>query len=135
MDLSKMIIPDKAVWVEYPGLPGLEIELAHLTKDALMKIREKAVNKKLNRSTRKMEDEVDSDLFQSLYISAVIKNWKGFKLKYLNKFVPTDLNGQTEDEELDYTQENAEALMKNAMDFDNWVSDTIEDVELFTKSS
>lgn len=135
MELSKMIIPSATAWVEYPGLPGLEVELAHLTKDELMKMREKAMTKKMNRKTRQLEDEVDSDFFQKMYIAAVLKDWRGFKLKYLNKFVPTNLSGEDEESELEFSDSNAEALMKNASDFDNWVTDVLEDVEVFTKSS
>lgn len=135
MDLATMIIPSKTVWMEYPGTPDFEVQLAHLTKDELMKLREKSLNKKLNRKTRQMEEEVDSDLFQSLYISAVIKDWKGLKLKYLNKFVPTDIGAEDEDSELEFSQDNAEVLMKNASDFDNWITDVLEDIENFTKSS
>lgn len=135
MSLAKMIIPSKTTWSEYPGLPGFEVQLAHLTRDELMKIRKKALNNKINRKTRAIEEEVDSDLFQSLYIAAVIKDWKGLKYKYLPKLVPTDISGVEEEDELPYSQEDAETLMKNAADFDNWVSSVLEDIENFTQSN
>jgi hypothetical protein len=135
MGLAKMIIPSKTAWCEYPGLPGFEVQLAHLTRDELMKIRGKSLNTKVNRKTRAMEEEIDSDIFQSLYISAVIKDWKGLKYKYLPKLVPTDISGVDEEDELPYAQEDAEILMKNAADFDSWVSSILEDVENFTQSS
>jgi hypothetical protein len=135
MELSKLIIPSKTVWVDYPGLSGFQVQLAHLTRDELMKIRKKALNTKVNRKTRAMEEEVDSDLFQSLYIQAVIKDWKGLKYKYLPKLVPTDISSQDPDEELEYSEDNAEVLMKNAADFDSWVSAMLEDIENFTVSS
>jgi len=134
MDLAKMIIPSKTVWADYPGMTGFEVQLAHLTKDELMKIRKKAVTMKPNRS-RQMEEEVDSDLFQSLYIAGVIKDWKGLKYKFLPKFVPTDISAEDPEDELEYTQENAEVLMKNASDFDAWVSAMLEDVENFTQTA
>lgn len=135
MGLAKMIIPSKTAWVEYPGMPGFEVQLAHLTRDELMKIRSKSVNMKVNRRSKAMEEEVDSDLFQSLYIAAVIKDWRGLKYKYLPKFVPTDISGVDPEDVLPYTQEDAEVLMKNASDFDSWVSSILEDVENFTQSS
>ena len=36
------------------------------------------------------------------------------------------------DDELPYTQENAELLMKNANMFDTWVTETVGDLENFT---
>jgi hypothetical protein len=37
------------------------------------------------------------------------------------------------DEELEYSQENAETLMRNAADFDQWVTDTVGDLDNFTQ--
>jgi hypothetical protein len=135
MELSKMIIPSKTTWVDYPGVPDFSVQLAHLTRDELMKLREKALNKKLNRKTRQMEEEIDSDLFQSLYIGAVLKDWKGLRLKYLTKFIPIDIGAEDPESELEFTEANAETMMKNSSDFDNWITDVLEDVENFTKSS
>lgn len=135
MELGKMIIPSKTAWIEYPGVPDFEIQLAHLTRAELVKLREKSLNKKLDRKTHQMVEEVDSELFQSLYISAVIKDWKGLKLKHLSKFIPVDIGAEDPESELDYTTDNAESMMKNSSDFDNFITDIIGDVENFTKSS
>ena len=135
MSLQKLLIPSKTTWVEYPGLHGFEIELAYLTRDELMKIRSKALNNKINRKTRQVEEEVDSDLFQTLYIGAVIKNWRGLKYKYLNKLAPFDISELDEEAQEPYTEESAEVLMKNSTDFDAFVSNTLEDVENFTQSN
>ena len=153
MDLAKLIVPSKTIWDEFPGCPGFEVQLSYLTRDELMKIRSKAVTNKVNRKSRAVEEELDSDLFQQLYIQAVIKGWKGLKLKYLSKMVPVDLSSMTKNEEgeyiedvkdetgndiiaeLDFTHKNAELLMKNATGFDTWITDVLDDVENFTKDS
>jgi len=135
MSLQKMLIPSKTTWVEYPGLNGFEVQLAYLTRDELMKLRSKALNNKINRKTRQVEEEVDSDLFQTLYIAAVIKDWKGLKYKYLNKLAPFDLSGVEAEDEEPYSSESAEVLMKNSSDFDSFVSSTLDDVANFTGSN
>jgi hypothetical protein len=129
-----MIVPSKTVWSEYPGFKGFEVELAYLTKDELIKIRSKAVTTKISRKTRAVEEDVDSDLFQTLYITAVVKCWKGLKASYLLKMIPVTLEGIEDPEEVDveYSEENAETLMRNSSDFDSWVSNVLEDVENFT---
>lgn len=130
-----MIIQSKTAWIEYPGLHDFEVQLAYLTKDELMKIRDKCKTTKLNRKTRQMEEEIDSDLFQTLYIDAVLKDWRGLKYKYLNKLVPTDISGVEEEDELPFTHEDAKVLMDNSVDFDSFVSSSLEDLENFTQSS
>ena len=134
MKLGKMIIPSKTAWLPYPGLPGFEVQLAYLTRDELMKMRKKAITLKPNRQ-RSMEEEVDNELFQSMYFAAVLKDWKGLKFKYLPKLIPTDISGEDPEEVLEYSEEDAEVLMKNATGFDSWVSAMLEDIENFTQSS
>lgn len=135
MSLKNMIIQSKTAWIEYPGLKEFEVQLAYLTKDELMKIKDKSTNTKLNRKTRQMEEEVDSDLFQTLYIDAVLKDWRGLKYKYLNHLVPTDISGMDEEDELPFTADDAKTLMDNSVDFDSFVSSSLEDLENFTQSS
>ena len=78
---------------------------------------------------------MDDDKFLTEYCGAVIKGWKGLKYKYLEKMLLVnltnvkDLNG-----ELEYTREDAEILMKNASDFDLWVTEVVGDLENFSQS-
>ena len=122
MSLSSMIIPSKTAWIEYPGCPGFELQLAYLTKDELMKIRTKSMTSKVNRKTRQMEEDVDSDMFQTYYTDAVLKDWRGFKYKYLNEFTIWD-EAQVDDAEaeIDFDIEDAIELTKASPAFDNWV--------------
>ncbi len=109
MDLAKLIVHISTSKIEYPGFPGFEVELAYLTKDELMKLRDKCTNQKLDRKTRQMKDEIDSELFQEVYIAAILKGWVGLKYKYLKSMLPVDLS-DVEDEEdcLDFTESNAQ---------------------------
>jgi hypothetical protein len=133
MDLQSLIVPSKEVTVEYPGFEGFEVVLAYLTRDELMKLRKKATTTKLNRKTRQMDEEVDSDLFQEIYIKAVLKQWTGFKFKYAAKLLPITLpSNQDMEEELEFSTNNAVALMRNSPDFDNWVTEVLDDVQNFT---
>jgi len=136
MDLAKLIVPISTTKIDYPGFPGFEVELAYLTKDELMKLRDKCTTQKLDRKTRQMKEEVDSDLFQEVYINAILKGWTGLKYKYLKSMLPVDLSEITDEEEtLEYSEDNAQLLMKNGVDFDNWVTSVLDDVENFTKDS
>ena len=45
MQLSKIVLPSKEATIEYPGFPGFEVTLAYLTRDELMKLRDKATTK------------------------------------------------------------------------------------------
>jgi hypothetical protein len=136
MDLAKLIVPISKTTIEYPGCPGFEVELAYLTKDELMKLRDKCTTQKLDKKTRQMKEEIDSELFQEVYIGAILKGWKGLKYKYLKSMLPVDLSSvESLEDELEFSESNAQLLMKNGVDFDNWVTSVLDDVENFTKSS
>jgi len=45
-----------------------------------------------------------------------------------------DVSNLDLDDELPYTKDNAELLMKNANNFDSWVTETVGDLENFTSN-
>ena len=64
----------------------------------------------------------------------MIKGWKGLKYEYVSQLLLIDTSTINLQDELRFTQENAELLMKNSPDFDTWVTETVGDLENFTKT-
>ena len=135
ISLASLLTPSKTVTVDYPEFEGFTVDLCYLAREELLKLRSKCLTQKFNRKTRTFEEEMDDDKFLTEYCGAVIKGWKGLKYKYLEKMLLVnltnvkDLNG-----ELEYTREDAEILMKNASDFDLWVTEVVGDLENFSQS-
>jgi hypothetical protein len=134
VSLKSLLTPSKTVGISFPGMEGFEVRLTYLAREELLKLRNKCVKQVLNRKTRAFEDKLDEELFMMEYVSSIIKGWKGLKFKYLEEFLLVDISGQDPEKELEYTTENAELLMKNSSDFDQWVTDTVGDLENFTQS-
>ena len=135
MDLKSMLLPEKVVTFDYPGCDGFSVDLVFLSKETQQDLIKKSTNTKFNPRTRKPEETFDDELFLQLYVKAIIRGWKGLKLKHLNELVLADIGSQDPEAELDYSEENAIELMKASQAFDNWVSDMIGDLGNFTKSS
>jgi hypothetical protein len=135
ISLANLIVNSKTAKVEYPGCDGFIVELAYLNREELLKIRKKATSNVLNKRTRQMEEQVDNDIFQDLYIKSVVKGWVGLKFKYLKDLVPLDMSNISEDAELDFTTDNAISLMRNSPIFDSFVSDSVGDLENFNQKS
>ena len=135
ISLASLLTPSKTVTVDYPEFEGFTVDLCYLAREELLKLRSKCLTQKFNRKTRTFEEEMDDDKFLTEYCGAVIKGWKGLKYKYLEKMLLVnltnvkDLNG-----ELEYSKEDAEILMKNASDFDMWVTEVVGDLENFSQS-
>lgn len=124
----------KTVSLDYPGYSDFTVDLTYLSREELLKVRNRCMKQKFNKKTRAFEDSLDEDTFLTEYVSAIIKGWKGLKYKYLEEFLLVDISSVSPEEELPYTQENAELLMRNSSDFDQWVTDTVGDLENFTHS-
>ena len=92
------------------------------------------MKQKFNKKTRAFEESLDEELFLGEYVQSIIKGWTGLKYKYLEEFLLVDVSGQDPESELEFTQENAEVMMRNSGDFDQWVNDTVGDLENFTES-
>jgi hypothetical protein len=134
VSLSSLLTPSKTVTVDYPGMNGFTVDLCYLAREELIKLRNRCLSQKFNRKTRAFDDQLDEDKFLVEYVKAVIKGWKGLKYSYLEELLLVDISSLDPEDELEFTQENAETLMKNATDFDSWVNETTGDLENFTKT-
>lgn len=132
ISLKTLLVPSKALEVEYPGMPGFKINVSFLSRETLINIRKKATRQTFK--NRQASEELDDDLFLQLYVQASVKGWSGFKLKYLDQLAPVDLTGQDMENELEYTEENALFLMKSSTNFDAFISETVTDLGNFPQS-
>jgi len=132
VSLASLMTPSKTVGIDFPGYQGFVVDLCYLAREELVKLRKKCISTKFNRSTHQPEENLDEDKFIVEYTKSVVKGWKGLKFSYLEEFLLVDVSDFKPDDELPYTQDNAELLMKNSTGFDTWVSDTIGDLENFT---
>lgn len=122
----------KTVTIDFPGYTGMSVDLCHLAREELVKLRKRCVTTKFNKKTHQPEEELNDDKFLTEYTKAVIKGWTGLKYRYLEELLLVDISSLDPEDELPYTQENAELLMKNANVFDTWVTETVGDLENFT---
>jgi hypothetical protein len=134
VSLASLLTPSKTVSIDYPGMPGFSVDLCYLAREELIKLRNRCLSQKFNRKTRAFEDQLDEDKFLVEYVKAVIKGWKGLKYSYLEELLLVDISSLNPNDELAFNPENAETLMKNASDFDTWVTEVTGDLENFTKT-
>ena len=132
ISLASLMTPSKTVTIDFPGYTGMTVDLCYLAREELVKLRKKCVTTKFSKKTRQPEDILDEDKFLLEYCKSVIKGWSGFKYRYLEELLLVDVSAFDPDDELGFTQENAELLMKNSSDFDTWVTETVGDLENFT---
>ncbi len=129
------MVDTKSAWVEYPGYDGFEVEVVNLSRPELTSLRKRCLITKYDKATRKPVEELNEEKFISEFTKATIKNWKGFKYKFLQDFVLVDISKVDPEAELGYNQDNAKLLVTNSSEFDTWVNDTVFDLENFRSGS
>ena len=131
--IKSLLVKETSTWVEYPDIDGFEVNLRYLTREDLLKIRNASLTYKFNKRTRQKEEEVDSAKFIELYAEKAIAGWRGLKIKHLPLLVPVDITGMNPNESVEYTEEDAVEMLKNSTTFDQFVSDTLNDFEQFSR--
>lgn len=132
--IGNLIAKETSTWVEFPDIEGFEVLLTYLKREDLVKIRNASLTYKFNKRTRQREEEIDNDKFTEAYAQRAIKDWKGLKMKHLPVLLPVDLSGQNPNEEVPYSEEDALSLLKNSTIFDQFITDTMNDFEQFSKT-
>ena len=131
MELKNLLVDTKTTWVEFPGLDGFEVELANLSRKELIALRKRCTENKFNRKTRAFEESLNDEKFVKEFTNSTVKGWKGLKLQYLEDLLLVDLKGQDVETELEYNSDNAEQLVENSNEFDNWLNEVVFDLDNF----
>ena len=131
MELKSLLVSSKTTWVEFPGLDNFEVELANLSRKELLALRKRCTENKFNRKTRGFEESLNDDKFVKEFTEATVKGWRGLKLVFLEDLVLVDIEGQDPEAELPYSAENAQQLVENSSEFDNWLNEVVFDLDNF----
>jgi hypothetical protein len=134
VSLASLMTPSKTVTLDYPGIDGWTIDITYLAREELLKLRNRCLKQKFNKKTRQFEEQLDDDRFLTEYVKGVIQSWTGLKYKNLGELLLVDVSHLDPEDELPFSQENGELLMKNSSDFDTWVTEITSDLENFTES-
>tara|TARA_R100001440_G_scaffold24175_2_gene39220 strand:+ start:153 stop:602 length:450 start_codon:yes stop_codon:yes gene_type:complete len=131
MELKKLMVDTKAAWVDFPGLEGFSVEVANLSRKELQSLRKRCTTTKFDRRTRQAVEDLEEDKFVTEFTNAVVKNWKGLTLEHLETLILVDISDKDPKAELEYTQDNAEHLVANSTEFDNWLNEVVFDLDNF----
>ena len=104
--------PSKTVTIDFPGYEGFTVDLCHLSRDELIKLRKRCLVNKFNKKSHVAEEVLDDDKFLTEYCKSIIKGWKGLKFRYLEELLLVETDDLDPDSELEYSKENAEVLIR-----------------------
>lgn len=132
-NIKSLVTPNKVVEVDYPGMMGFKVKVCYLNRDTIATIRKKST--KTVFKNRQTQEEFDEEHFLQLYVESTIKGWTGLTLEYLSQLLPIEMGDQDPQTTVDFSAENALALMKNSSNFDAFITETVTDLGNFNKSN
>lgn len=135
MELKKLMVDSKSVWMDFPGLDGFSVEVANLSRKELTGLRKKCTTNKFDRKSRQLMENLDDDKFVKEFTKSTVKNWKGLTVQNLETLLLIDSENQDPTAEVDYSEENAEVLVQNSTEFDTWLNEVVFDLENFRGQS
>jgi len=131
MDLKSLMVDSKEVWIDFPGLKDFKVKVANLARKELIKLRVACTSQKFDKKVRGVVDELNEEKFAEEFAKATVKDWKGLTLKHLETLVLIEIGTQDENAELEYTVENAQMLVINSTEFDQWLNEVVFDLDNF----
>jgi len=129
--IKNLMVTDKTVDVQFPDSDTFYVSLAYLSREKLVKVRNRSLVVKFNKRSRQREEEVDNDKFLEEYARAVVKGWRGLTIRELSKMMPIETTGANLEQDVPYSEEDALELLRNSTIFDQFVTDTMNDFEVF----
>lgn len=131
MDLKKLMVDTKAVWMDFPGLSGFEVQIANLSRKELTGLRKRCTVQKFDRKTRQVIETLEDEKFVKEFAIATVKNWKGLTIEHLETLLLIDTDGKDPNENVPYSEENAEILVSSSTEFDSWLNEVVFDLDNF----
>jgi hypothetical protein len=121
-------------WIEMEGFDGFEVKISYLSRDELSKIRNTVTRVSWSPKTRQKEENIDTELFVSEFVKAAVLEWKGLTIKHALRLLPIEIpEGVSENDEIEFSQEEAIALATNSVIFDSWLNEVVFDLANFQR--
>tara|TARA_B110000285_G_scaffold95837_1_gene109281 strand:- start:1687 stop:2139 length:453 start_codon:yes stop_codon:yes gene_type:complete len=133
MELKKLVVDTKSVWVDFAGLDGFSVEVANLSRKELNRVRKICTSSKFNRKTRQIEETLDDDKFVIEFTKSTVKGWKGLTIDHLEGLLLIDAGDVDREKEIPYNTDNAEVLVGQSSEFDTWLNEVVFDLENFRR--
>jgi hypothetical protein len=130
--LQNLKINNNEMVVEFPRFKKFKLKMCYVPREDLATIRQQSSSIGFSKVTRAREETVDTDKFMDSYIKKAIKGWEGLTMDIVSSLVPVQISEKELNDVVPYSHEDAMWLVRNSTEFDSFISDTMNQVDLFT---
>lgn len=132
MSLKGIIVNTKEVTLDFPGHPDFKVTVGAISRELLRKIRKDATRTEMDSKLRMPVEKLDENKFSQEFTKAAVKGWSGLTYEVLSQLTLIDESSIPDmGAEIDYSEEDAELLLKESQIFDSWVNEVVYDIARF----
>lgn len=133
--LSSLVKKERPVkFVQYDKNWNVEFKLAYLSRTELQAMIGRNTKIDFDPRTHEKVEKLNAEALSKEISDTCFVGWKGVTPKWVNSVMPLDLESVPNvDEELEFTKENVDTLLKGTYGIESWIFDTIKDAANFSE--
>lgn len=131
--IANVVLSSKNTEFEFPGFEEFKVTVRYNTAEKLTELRNQCVKKKIDTSSGLPMEDLDREKWDRLFTENTIEGWTGLTWGIVAELMLIDESAVDMDEEVEYSVENATALLQGSKSFDVWLNACLRDINNFRK--
>lgn len=133
MNIANVVLKSKDTEFTFPGKPDFKVTIRYNTTEKLSELRKDCIKTVIDPIQGIPTEELDMERWNTIFSTHTIVGWKGLTWSILAELMLIDESQVDLKEEIEYSTENAAALLGGSPKFDTWVSTCLRDINNFRK--
>jgi hypothetical protein len=131
--LASLVKKDRAVkTVLYDKDWKISFKVAYLSRTELQSMIGRNTKIDFDPKTHEKVEKLNAESLSKEIADTCVLGWEGVSHKWLATVMPIDIPEGKENEELEFSKENLETLLKNTYGIESWIFDTVKDAANFS---
>lgn len=132
-NIANVVLKSKDTEFSFPGKENFKVTIRYNTNEKLSELRKDCLKTVIDPVHGVPVEELDIDRWNSIFAAHTIVGWKGLTWADLAELMLIDESQVVLEEEVEYSTENATAMLAGSKTFDAWVSNCLKDIGNFRK--
>lgn len=132
MNIANVVLKSKDTEFTFPDFEDkFKVTLRYNTSEKLAELRKECVKTSIDPVMGAPVEKLDANKWNSLFSRHTIVGWSGLTWGMLASLMLIDESKVDLDEVIEYTPDNASAILSGSTMFDTWVSGCLKDISNF----
>lgn len=131
--ITSVVLNSKSMEFEFPGYESFKVTIRYNTAEKLTALRNECVKNTIDTSTGYPVEKLDREKWDTLFTENTIEGWEGLTWGIVADLMLIKEEAVDKDEEVEFSIENAKALLQQSKTFDIWLNACLKDINNFRK--